>query len=455
MATATALGQIGDASAIEELQLVLKHKNEQVRKTTAIALDKLGWNPANDVQSAQYWADKKNWEKCAAVGNAALDILLAVLEETDNQYCKRDIIKGLGQIGNVRAIEPISAYLTDENLTIREHAVIALGAIAEPAAIKPLKNVLQDKSEKIRKAALVALGKIGDAECITTLIQFLPNSTAWIALSQVGTPAVEPLINQLKSPNEDIRRTASDALGKIGEPRSFEPLIEMLNDDVPIVKKSAIYALGMIGDKKVVKPLIDQLINGTPDEVRQSAAGALGEIGDNQALEPMFSILNDQRQSELLRRSIIRALEKLKHPTIVEVLIDQLKDGNIAIQKEVARILEKSGDHRAVEPLIATLPLVEAIQALGEIGDPLALEPLMKMLPDTNFSEFQILIRALAALHRSGNLNENQKQQLLQQGYSLLHRRNSYNDHQDQGKGCSHYDDESHTDIHADLHNLL
>jgi HEAT repeat protein len=53
-AAAGALGQIGDARAVEPLIAVLKDSREHVRMAAADALDKIGWRPGQDESGAPH-----------------------------------------------------------------------------------------------------------------------------------------------------------------------------------------------------------------------------------------------------------------------------------------------------------------------------------------------------------------------------------------------------------------
>ena len=185
-AAAKALGEIGDARAIEPLIDALKDESEYVRSAAAEALDKLGWQPDTEERKAAYWAAKQEWDKCVEIG--------------------------------APAVEPLIIALKDWR--VREAAAEALGKIGAPA-VEPLIDALRDKSEDVRKAAAEALGEIGDVRAVEPLIAALKDKdddvreAAAEALVKIGAPAVEPLIDALKDKNWRVRGTAAWALVKI------------------------------------------------------------------------------------------------------------------------------------------------------------------------------------------------------------------------------------------------
>lgn len=93
---------------------------------------------------------------------------------------------------------------------------------------------------------------IGDTR-ISSLIKDLENpayhNSAIKALVEIGSPAVEPLINALKHTDRDVRIGAAKALGKLGDPRAIEPLKRTLNDGDSDVRIAALEALEELGWK--------------------------------------------------------------------------------------------------------------------------------------------------------------------------------------------------------------
>jgi HEAT repeat protein len=73
--------------------------------------------------------------------------------------------------------------------------------------------------------------------------------------------------------------------------KKVQSLITSLDDDDIDVRYSAAQALGRIGDIRAVEPLIKAFGNDGDDEgVRHSAAAALGTIGGNEAEKALKKI---------------------------------------------------------------------------------------------------------------------------------------------------------------------
>src|SRR5438309_12069769 len=96
---------------------------------------------------------------------------------------------------------------------------------------------------------------------------------ATIALTQIGEPTVEPLIEGLKDENFQVRLHSVQALGGITsdyptgrswlrDSRPVPHLIALLKDKDRAVREDAAIALGMIGDPSAVPALIEALQDG-------------------------------------------------------------------------------------------------------------------------------------------------------------------------------------------------
>ena len=164
------------------------------------------------------------------------------------------------------------------------------GTAALPVIRRTLQN--QEAQSAQRKAALKAAAILGAraTEAIGDVTDALNDPDyapeAALALSFMGSPAVPPLREALKSDNPVVRREALRAMGKLRERASTDPqvviplLLQSLDDTDPAVRNVAVTYLGIVRDspEKEVAGLIKALSDEN-SEVRQGAAVALAEYG--------------------------------------------------------------------------------------------------------------------------------------------------------------------------------
>jgi HEAT repeat protein len=329
----------------------------------------------------------------------------------------------LGNSKDPRAVPSLINALNDEDTGVRREAVMALGEMKDSRAVPFLINALRDKDKGIRFEAAKALGKFNDPRAIGAvepLIQDLGSkdeniqSSATYALVQIGKPAVEPLIKALKNSDKTIRREAALALGGIGDTKGVDPLIELLNANEHGVSWAAALALGNFNDPKAAKALVNALrfkngylrsrlsepllrmgplavdyliiaLNDKDAEVRGQAAMILGYIKDLRSVEPLMNALNDENSE--VRKNAAIALGFLKDPKSIKSLISAWNDEDSEVRVEASKALIKIGTS-AIQPLLSALNNKNsyfrwrAAWCLGVIKDPAAVEALLDRLND-------------------------------------------------------------------------
>ena len=275
----TILGTIGDIKAVESLVTALSDSDGEVRRRSAIALDKLGWEPQDDRQCALRAVALGRWHETMRLGTAAVEPLSAVLRH-GGWTTRQQVVEALGIIGDVRAVESLIMSLADSDRGVRRRAVRALRMIGMEA-VEPLIAALHHSDREVRRQVAEVLGTMKDGR------------------------VVKPLVAALGDSDNGVRWQAAEALGKMGE-EAVEPLVAVLGESGSGVRWWAAAALEQIGTG-AVDSLMKVLI-AEKWEVRQQAAEVLGTIQDARAIEPLAMALGDSNDG--VRRRAATALEK-------------------------------------------------------------------------------------------------------------------------------------------------
>lgn len=171
-----------------------------------------------------------------------------------------------------------------------------------------------------------------------------------------------------------MRRTAAEALGKIGHRSARAGLESTLKDQDARVRAAAALSLGRLGQPESGTALVRCLFD--PAEiVRVAAALALGEIEPSPAREAQ--ILTAFHHSDGSGRiAAIRALLGLDAISFSVDLVKALRDPDPKIRQGVAAVLGETGDVRVIPDLMSLLRTdavagvrSEAAFRLGKIGD--------------------------------------------------------------------------------------
>lgn len=180
---------------------------------------------------------------------ASIDELIKQLSDR-NTKTRLDAANELAKLGT-EAIEPVKKLMANPDFTIRRIAAYILGKINEPATVEILVEALGDDNPDVRKSAAQALNRLGKV-AIPLLIRALGNiskdvraSAVW-ALSKMGDIVIEPLIEVLSSEVKDVRASAVWALSKVGE-SAIAPLLAKMEDPEKNTRESAIWGLSKIG----------------------------------------------------------------------------------------------------------------------------------------------------------------------------------------------------------------
>jgi len=126
-------------------------------------------------------------------------------------------------------------------------------------------GVLVDEDEDVRRNAAIALGKIGDLRAIPALIRCLEDSRPGVrflsaaVLVGMGAPSVAPLVEVLESGSIAARCLAASSLGEIGDERALGPLLFMLDHSDWALRAFAADALGELGDLRATPSLTSHL----------------------------------------------------------------------------------------------------------------------------------------------------------------------------------------------------
>lgn len=128
------------------------------------------------------------------------------------------------------------------------------------------------------KGLIHVLGYDNDQE--SSQIRIARREAAWQALVDIGTQAVDPLIEAMSDKDENIRRFAAGILGDIGDPRAADALVDALSD--PKVESIALSSLCKIGAASSANALLAYI---GMDEVKN---GGLIEINVNY-VQPVLS----------------------------------------------------------------------------------------------------------------------------------------------------------------------
>jgi HEAT repeat protein len=244
-AVAGALGQLGDARAVEPLIARLGDTDSDVRRAVAEALGQL---TARDAQ----------------------EFLLRILQnQKEEQSVRMAAAAALLASGEARGRSFLEKAGKSEDDNDRKALAILLGQVPSTDGNKFLVELLADSSHDVRVAAIDALGRGKTKEDTTHLVPFLQDadrrsqSAAVNAIATLASPDSIPVLRsvinnaQLALPH---RLTALKGLRNIGSEKAVEALIEVAGQDNLSLRLRAYQLLGSLKAPQALPSLVERLV---------------------------------------------------------------------------------------------------------------------------------------------------------------------------------------------------
>ena len=252
----------------------------------------------------------------------------------------------IAQLEAKRDTQGLIKALGFKDAAIRMAAADARAPLKDPMAVEPLVGLLGDEHPGVRRAAVAALSARGGFRVVEPLVSALEDRDP-----EVRATARTAVYRRLMTdPDQDARRAATAALGRIRAGDAVETLIKATIDADEGVRVAAIKSLEAIGDVQAVVPLIIVLAH---EQIRQRSTG---------------------RSSLAVERAASRALDTLCVAGAIGPLQSALGHDEADVRDIAARRLSRVGSAEVAGSLAAALhdkdPGVRrsAARGLAEIG---------------------------------------------------------------------------------------
>ncbi len=280
-----------DAKSVARWQRLVADKNAVVReraidvlarRAPATSVDVLVENLPNVGYATQQVVIEALTKAAASAGPEFVDRLLLLMASGDAST-RTAVMKILVTVGDPRSV--IRKYISFAKTLpafVRARTLEALRAFG-PGLIEPVIELLSDPDEEVRAAAIAVAGEFQDPRIVPATIALLRDPDWWIriaaadSLGRTKDPrAVDALMAALADP--DLKWSAVEALGRLRDPRALSPLGKMLADPMPDVRIEVMQALRQFDHPQVVQALTHVAANDPERAVRARAVDILDDI---------------------------------------------------------------------------------------------------------------------------------------------------------------------------------
>ena len=287
---------------------------------------------------------------------AELPRWMKLVSDEDPQI-RATALKVLADHHTVPSVGLIVANLPRVDYATQQHLIAALTRVAPelgPDFVDELLPLIASGEAATRSAVLKILLGLGNRhELVKHYLKFSKNLAGWArdraldSMKEFGDDLVEPTIELLSDPDEDVRALALVVAASFDDPRIIPATIGLLRDPDWWIRVTAADTLGRFKDERAVAALVATLED---PEARWAAVEALGRIGDPRSLSALAKLFADPAPE--VRIEVLLALRNFDHPKILEALHkvaatdpDRLVRGRaLEIAEEVARRERKTID---------------------------------------------------------------------------------------------------------------
>lgn len=229
-------------------------------------------------------------EAVAAMGGAEAEPYLLKAIKLDTVPARITSATALGGYGSPEAVDALIGALDDyryEDVVLA--AIKSLGEVGDPKAVAPLTNKLKDRSYNVREACIAALRQIGGAEAMAGIATRLGDVKQTIrdaavgALLDNGAASAPVVLEALRNENHLARTNAVavlsgiDAVPEGGSDLVWYRLAELTGEKKIDVDpaKAAVFA----GIEDSIPGLLEGVMHPVP-EIREYAFIALENVGE-------------------------------------------------------------------------------------------------------------------------------------------------------------------------------
>lgn len=225
----------------------------------------------------------------------------------------------IGDLQYKTSEKTLKKLLDDPDLNVRIATAYALYKFGNKQYLSMIQASAKQDDQTVRANVAMLLGKLKSTESLPVLygIKDDPNSNdisafnATEAIARIGDEKIYPKIwAMLISVYADDKYMGTRAMGAFGGTRGADALLTMLEDEVPEVRLSAAELLGSLGDPSGTMIVLEYLANtDQKDEKRvidmrdAIAALAIGQIGDAKLIEYLPKLLKSDSPAVRLSAS--------------------------------------------------------------------------------------------------------------------------------------------------------
>ena len=231
----------------------------------------------------------------------------------------------------------------------KQHFYEVLERTAEEGAEALIEQISQAPTTEDRRSLVEVLGELPAAvPALTKMLGdsrwFIVRNAADLLGEMTATAAQDPLINVLSHSDDRVRRSATNALLKLGTPPALKAVYEAVNDVSPEVRMQAAAAISTKRDGRTSSTLIRAIEDEQDGDVQIAMIAALGRVGTADAVQKLTKLAQPdgrlfKKKATNVRVAAVQALGEAKTPAAVTALKELSADKDKEVRETASRAL--------------------------------------------------------------------------------------------------------------------
>ena len=298
---------------------------------------------------------------------------------------------------------PLVDYATQQYLV---KALTAAAAGQGPEFADRLLPLMAAGEASTRSAVLnILVGMPNRRDVVKRYVVFSKSLAGWArdraleSMSAFGDDLLEPTVELLQDPDEEVRASALQVATSFEDPRILPATVGLLKDPDWWIRITAAETLGRLKDPRAVPALVEALQDA---ETRWSAVEALGRIGDVKAAPALSELLQDPAPE--VRIEVIQALGRFDHPQMLQFVRNVAKSDESRAVRTRALELAQEMAARGNQELADEDALKKAAFAARTGQDEPKIHALLVATRNTGASDLHVSIRQPPVLRLGGDL---------------------------------------------------
>ena len=287
--------------------------------------------------------------------NAVADVLHGIvardskLAEGDTKRAYAVVIRRLSKPAILRGV----ASLIPKKPEHRQDYYEVLARTDEDGAEAVIELITQAPTSEDRKALFEMLGVLDAA--IPALKRMLGDSRWFVVRNaadllgeMVAKDAEEELVGLLKHTDDRVRRSATNALLRLGTHDALRGIYDAVGDKSPEVRMQATAAISTRKDGKTANTLIRAIEDEQDVDVQLAMISALGKVATNDAVLKLIKMAEPEgrlfkKKTVNLRVAAVQALGEAKTPAALNALKELSSDKDREVREAAVRTLTQAG----------------------------------------------------------------------------------------------------------------